>query len=406
MKIYFMTFILSVFLFSAHLTVFAQPEIKRDNKERTRFTLPPWQGRYNVGRQLYYWTNYSMIHGENNTESGRTLAVWVYYPSGYSDKRKEDLFSDKEWKEKHKEFIKKRYGEEASIALAEAETDALTGIPVLRENGKLPLLIFAPGYSWLPLDYSIMIEELASRGYIVAAFASPGVASVIMNPSRSFITVTGFSEYTYRAVADDFLFVKDRMRQLAENHDDIFNGIIDIERTGFFGHSISGAAAVVAAAEDKKVKAACNLDGDYSGSFSVYPSQPLLYITSQPFNIPPDIPADKWDEDRSEGRRKKVWESVKSNSVLPVRIRVIGMYHSNFQDAAIMPRETLPKEALEKRLGKIDGKRGLILSADLIDAFFKRNLYNTGSDFVLNAAKQYPEVITEIPEIKAVDGKK
>jgi len=49
------------------------------------------------------------------------------------------------------------------------------------------VLLFTPGLGWLPSDYSVLLEDLASHGYVVVGLASPGFADVVRFAARGLV---------------------------------------------------------------------------------------------------------------------------------------------------------------------------------------------------------------------------
>lgn len=356
--------------------------------------LPKSTGTYNIGRQFFLWTDSSRSDFEGQIK--RTLDVWIYYPSDIIKSGSEKILTDSTWREYHTQSIEKRFGHEASEILSLIKTRSVTNSRPFRMQKGFPTLIFAPGYSWLPLDYSIIIEDLVSRGFAVVAFTSHDLSSEIMQPGDNFIGGSPLSDKTYSQTADDFIFIKNKIKEVSGNSSTPFFGVLSCERIGVFGHSAGGAAALMAAGKDSTIDAACNLDGDYPGRYGRNPHQALLYITSQPFTLK-DIPAEKWDNEKSEARRKKIWETIKTDSKHPVRIKVPGMYHSNFQDAAIVPKALLAEEVLNKKIGVIDGKAGLFMISDLIASFFKNEFSVEDTPLFSSVLEKYPGLYIPAP---------
>lgn len=352
------------------------------------FSLPKATGAYGVGRQLIYLSDET----RKQSEKSRQIAVWIYYPAEPLKRGADEPVLPSKWAESYRTIQEKRLGRSAAAALLAAKTAAESAAPAGSSKQSFPVLIFAPGANWLPTDYSATIEDLASHGYIVIAFASAPLSPVIQFSDGTMFESPRVDESTYAVVSEDFRFVVGQLERLEQDASLPIKGRFDLSRIGTFGHSIGGAAAIRAATNHPKIVAAINLDGDFSGeTASAAPTQPILYITTEPPNLS-GAPIEKWDEDRSEIRRKGVWERVQANSKNAVRVRAAKMFHTNFQDAALLPADSVPANLRANRFGTIEGARGVRLAADLVRRFFDAQLKNAPFENFLRLERDYPEI--------------
>ncbi|MFB7173659.1 alpha/beta hydrolase family protein [Streptomyces sp. NPDC056254] len=132
--------------------------------------------------------------------------------------------------------------------------------------GRHPLVVLSPGFTVHRATLTALAEDLASRGYVVAAvdhaYESVGTAF----PGGRVLTCLACdrSEETgMRAVsgnrARDVSFLLDRLTgpRPAWRH----AGLIDPGRIAMAGHSIGGASAIAATAADPRIRAGVNMDG-------------------------------------------------------------------------------------------------------------------------------------------------
>jgi len=115
-------------------------------------------------------------------------------------------------------------------------------LPAERPTGRLPLLLFSPGFGGTPADYTSQLEDLASHGYVVAGLDHAADRLDAFEP---------------RAVlwAQDLLAAKQMLVRspLGER--------IDANRIGAFGHSHGGRSAAAACLLDSAIRACLNQDG-------------------------------------------------------------------------------------------------------------------------------------------------
>ncbi|WP_400190731.1 hypothetical protein [Hymenobacter sp. B81] len=349
-------------------------------------SLPTPTGSFGVGRTFGYWTD---------AARGRELPVWVYYPTAKTAAAPADsVLPRPAWAARYRELVARRLGLAAATALLNLRTSARTEAPVAATAEPLPVLLFAPGLHWLPTDYSTLLEELASQGYVVVAWAPPQFAGVVQNSAGQLVEGTG--SHDHRVLAADFGFVRRQLGQLQQNPDSPLRGRLALSRVGALGHSIGGAATVGAALADPGIVAVANLDGDFDGAeVTGGLRQPILYLTTEPPGLQGQ-PVDAWDDDRSEKRRLGVWQQVKARSAQAYRVRLPGLYHSNFQDAALLPAAAVPDKLRQSRFGPADGARGLRLSAQLLTAFFDAQLRGAPADQLTGLRAAYPEIRLEV----------
>jgi hypothetical protein len=232
---------------------------------------------------------------------------------------------------------------------------------------------------------------MASRGYVVVAFAPPGDAGVVRLPDGTVVRARDASEASHRRTAADFSFIARTLRDRARDPVWPLAGMLDVSRFGVLGHGMGGSAAFLAVAHDTTLAAAASLDGDFLGTSSHdLPEQALFYLSTQPPGLD-NAPIDEWSElDRSERRHTEMWNAVRADSRWSRRAQVFGMEGGNFLDAALMPEMVTRALSTRFSFGAIDGARGIRLAAGLLDTFFAAALEGFGANFAA-ATTIFPE---------------
>lgn len=361
---------------------------------------PAPQG-HGIGRAAVAWTD--ATRNEADTPSGkRELRGWMYYPAAQAV-ADGGVALDGAWADAYRPLLTRRIGPSAADAFLKMRWHAGEGVAAA--DGRFPVLVFAHGYHQLPTSYSTLIEDLVARGYVVFAIAAPGFAEVVPMGDGRIAANQPLDDDGYAKFARDIASAVAELPKLDATAGTPFAGHLDATRVGVFGHSLGGAAAVLAAARTPAgvptIAAAANLDGDYSGdSATEQPRVPLLYVTTQPPNREAS-PKSSWDDEKNEIRRDRIWRGLVDRSPRALRVRVGGMFHANFQDEALLPADAIPKKLRGTRFGSIDGVRGLVLTSKLLAGFFAETLGGPAADGVEQVVAAYPEADLQVLGIAA-----
>jgi dienelactone hydrolase len=286
------------------------------------------------------------------------LNLWLYYPAKASSKRAAEpalpaIFAA---------ALTRRFGADAAAALASPYGHAVWGAAPAETLA--PLLVFSPGAGLGARAYLTVIETLASRGYAVVA----------LNPTES----PAASEERYREAADEIGVAVDAARALSAQP--FWGGHVDPSRVGLIGHSLGGAAAVLAMST-AHAQAAVNLDGDYIGAARVNaPRGAILQLVGEYRDESPV----------TQERRAADWKLVAGHNSSARAYQLRGFRHLTFTDAALVPAPFIPGHARRDRLGSIPGVRAHDIVVKLVSAFFDENLRGKQGKFV-EALRNVPE---------------
>jgi dienelactone hydrolase len=271
-------------------------------------------------------------------------------------------------------------GLDVASAMKDFAVRARTDAPLLAGSSRLPVLVFTPGLSWLATDYSVLLEDLASHGYIVVGLSPTGFSNPVMFPDGRVVRQTLGNGASIAAdqsyMDDDALFVLHKIREL--DTQSFLRGRIDLRRIGAFGHSIGGVVALAIAARDTAVRAAVNIDGDVMGDArDIRPHQPILFLNSDMPSVgdapsgwtPKRVELTREGLERSETRRTDEWTNLSSQSASAHRVRITGAQHLNFTDAALASVRG-SREARWMKFGSINPERALTITSELVRSFF------------------------------------
>lgn len=375
--------------------------------EPSALTIPSPTGPHAVGRRLVTWTDHNRRDPINGSHD-RELPAWIWYPAAAAASGGESSLPGP-WGERRLEALERRFGTPVAKAMRDLHVTARTDAPLVPGTSRMPIVIFTPGLGWLPTDYSVLIEDLASHGYVVVGLAPPGFAEVVrLSDGREVRRTLGVgaainTDQTH--LFDDTLFAIRQMQRLDGDATAFLRNRLDLERIGALGHSIGGIASVVAAAREPSVRAAINIDGDpMAEAVDVRPHQPLLLISSES-PAATEAPAEPVAErvaqmqqglERSEMRRTSDWTRMSHGAVKAYRIRVVGSRHLNFTDVALASSLLVTPAERWMKMGPIDGTRGLTVTTALIRGFLAHYLLDRADDAVLRAPHvRFPETRLE-----------
>ncbi len=256
---------------------------------------------------------------------------------------------------------------------ARARTRAVADAPVADGGGRFPVVLFSPGSGGARTQNTAWAEELASRGYLVAALDHPyDSAAVVLDDGRTVRAATastGDRDADERLAADwtairaaDLRFALTRLEGLDRDGTDPLAGRLDTGRVAAAGHSMGGAAALQAARQDARITAVIDLDGYPHGPAAPDLHQPVLALTQAvtPDTDPRYLP--------------RLTEALAAGTATSYRLTVPGAAHLSFTDA---PLYLPPVPSLTGSLGRAGAPR-LVAAATL--AFLDATLRSAPGD--------------------------
>lgn len=287
------------------------------------------------------------------------------------------------------------------VAWAGIRTHAWAGAPVDRGRGRRPVVIYSPGSGDPRTWGTTLVEELASRGYVVVTvdhtYEVPGVqfpdGSVRDNtPVLAELaqavgngTVPALLEKLLRVRVADTRFVLDRLATLPGG----LSEVIDPHRVGMFGQSAGGITAAEGMYEDRRITAGIDLDGtlEYNQEPNGTNLMPVaVHGLRRPFLL--------MGRDGSNHVTEPSWRAFWSASRGWHRdLTIRGSRHQTYTDlVAIMPQLGLPADVVERGIGTVDPGRALAAQRAYVMSFFDRWLRGRDDHLLDGPSPRYPEV--------------
>jgi len=291
------------------------------------------------------------------------------------------------------------------------DTHSMQDVPVSQEEDAYRVVLFNHGWGEHAVQNTILMEELASHGYIVFSLAHHyeakywaypdgrlGYLSIgssrfqeimqeqgrpeIMELYRLMFTTRGaaaqeslfirtvnamptFLGEGPRIWAGDIVFIIDELDSL-NSVPGLFEGKLDLQNVGAMGMSLGGAAAAQACIGESRIKAVMNIDG---GLLADLPDttikQPAMFMNSRRFIDYVDVFA----------------SHVEGDAYI---LTIADADHYDFTDFTLLHRE-------HPLMGTVEGRRMIDIMNECTLAFFDFYLKGKESDLLSGKSKPHPE---------------
>jgi dienelactone hydrolase len=249
-------------------------------------------------------------------------------------------------------------------------TNAVLDAPVAA--GKHAVLMYAPSWGGLRFDNTAQAQNLASHGFIVAAFDDlfPG-REMDLSSADAYQTTVAWATRKARLEAAAMQRVVSALDNLdAGVPPTRFAGHVDPARTGAFGFSFGGAVAAQAASVNSRITAAVDLDGwIFADAAERGVSRPFMIVsaTNDDLRAARASQGDHRFSDRLDAlNAKQIVDGFERYGGYFLTLR--GANHYNFCDVALLP------SIRHTGVGPIDGRRGAAIVGTYLEQFFDRYL--------------------------------
>lgn len=362
------------------------------------FTVPEPTGSYAIGTIVQHLTDESREETLSaDPTDKRELMVNVWYP-----------VDPEEAEGKKVEHYPSELGEAISLVfglpkqlfshLTTIPTHVVDGAKLSTAEESYPVLLFSPGIRSTRFQSMTAIEELVSHGYIVVGMDHPYTSakvtfpdgrSVLYVPDPAYDTSAELYEHNVEGVgirAADASFVLDTLTAWNEaDPNGLFEGKLDMERVGIFGHSYGGATTAEAMAQDDRFKAGVSLEGGFWGEVAhTGLKQPFMYMmtggTAASFD-PSTTKKDKvfYDEFAPD------LESVMTLSTSDTYYLIVEHFiHQSFTEIALLSPTLFAKD--------IDPVHNVDITRSYVRAFFDQYLEGKPQQLLEGPSTAYPEV--------------
>ncbi len=381
------------------------------HEHSTEITLPATTGHFAVGRTSYTWVNNAETDElAPSPGTKREVVAWIWYPAVVTSAAPAE-YLPAPWRAADAQqsgvLMTKFFTRDLSLVRTHSTPDA----DVSPEQRSYPVVIMRAGGGALTTDYTTLAEDLASHGYIVVGFDAPYRTWVVVFPDKRVVTrppannpenlnadqANLLINRLLPMWTSDTKFVVSELRKLnaadpsssdrsAGSPPGKFAGRLDLQRLGMFGHSFGGAQALQFCHEEIECKAGIDIDGaPYGSVVQEGLKQPFMFILSD------------HSREQSDPASRRIGADIQSiygrlaNGRCMITIR--GAHHFSFSDQALLKRQSRMKVLTAViRLGTLDSRRGLFITADYVHTFFDVYLKGKPSTLLTGPSTQYPEV--------------
>ena len=405
--------------------------------------LPRPTGQHPVGVRSFELVDRSRIGVLNAVkDQPRRLLVRVWYPAASTEGIEARPYFDKAEAKSTARSMGQLFAFEPFLAyMRHARTNSCENAPLLAGAAALPTVIYSHGYTSFLSQNTVLMEDLASHGYVVYSVQHTGDSSATVFPNgevapmdpalikmmRESPEATGhFPEamlkgYTSRSLDDrlagqlqrareliqrddrlltsaptwvaDRLFVHDQLQQRAVPADvaDIVAASA-LARVGEIGMSFGGSTTGAVCVQDARCAAGVNLDGAdlHFAAFAVDMPQPFLMFHSDPRIFYRQLGVAASDTARSfNDFSYEKFETAGRRADL-YRMQVKDAAHLGFSDFALFMRTPVRTPII----GSTPADVMIGAQNDVVRGFFDKHLRGIDNDFPAGIYEKYRGWVT------------
>lgn len=354
--------------------------------------LPPPTGAHAVGRAQFAWIDDSRADPQTPSRH-REIVVWIWYPAIPRPGAQHAEWMPGKWGEVFQsEYAKSHPGTGVSASAVSIRTHAYADAAPESGSHRYPVLLFAPGLGTTPLDYSAIIEDVASHGYVVIGVVSPDFGRASIFPDgrvipghdpmdslrRAGVRLTAaLALHAWESATHDYAKdVSFALARLASTDTGALAREAEPARVGVFGHSLGGAAALQCANDDPRVRAVFDIDGSPFWSAENGPMRkPVLVLSAASTNLN--------------------YDAVLDGATPGRQLMVAGTAHAFSSDVGMMPFVAARARSATGAGGSIEPARALRITSAYLVAFFDEYLNGQRRALLRGPSPAYPEVTFE-----------
>ncbi|MGJ6970044.1 alpha/beta hydrolase family protein [Streptosporangium sp. G11] len=358
-----------------------------------RLTLPAPSGPHPIGTVWLHLVDRARIDPWQPSRPARELMVQLWYPARAA---RGHPFAP--WMSPAAvPFFEQAQGIPPGTLLLPT-SHARVAAPVDRGRRGRPVVVYSPGLRSDRSLGTLLVEELASHGYLVVAVDHTYDADQVEFPGGRVerFAITGDVDDALIGKAlvvrtADTRFVLDQLTALNAGHNvdagrrrlpPTLTGAFHLPRTGMLGHSLGGATAAAAMRADQRLRAGVNLDGSLLSPATAGTDRPFLLFGSDPGPGPEDPSWDRFWAGQHGWKRE---------------LALTGSTHTSFTDLeTLLPQAAaslgLTPSQVAQAIGTLAPYRAIRAQRDYVRAFFDLHLRHHDSHLLQHPSPRYPQI--------------
>ncbi|MFI6478223.1 alpha/beta hydrolase family protein [Nonomuraea sp. NPDC050663] len=367
-------------------------------KEPVRVSLPAPGGPYPVGTVAVRLVDRSRPDPLVRARPYRELMVSLWYPAKPGGGPRAPHMSPLAAADWDRHSAPPMGIGKGAVDWAGTRTTARVGAPVERRAGRLPVVLFGSGDGGPRTLGTTLVEDLASRGYLVVTVDHTYEADQVEFPGRRLVralplpakltpeVIEKLLAKHARARLADMRFVLDQVGVLARGRGIGavpvgMPGAPDMTRVGALGQSLGGSVAAQLTRDDRRVDAGVNLDGAYVGEVAERGvARPFMQLAAETHTR------------ESEPSWKSFW---RASTGWKRELRFKGAAHGSFTDLqALLPQVAarVPGVPLADFVGMADPGRSVAAQRAYVAAFFDLHLRGKATRLFEGSDPRFPGV--------------
>jgi dienelactone hydrolase len=376
--------------------------------------LPAPTGRHEVGRVSFDWVDPARVEiYSSNPQDRRELVVWVWYPAAPGPGAERATYLPEPWAPA---------GQLLGLDAAGLRSHAMEHAAVADEQSSYPVLVLSPS-GFPPLLLAAIAEELASHGYVVVGVNHTYETAVTMFADGRVVPMSSAAvagllgpqaetgpyqeQFAQRAAvcdykAADLASVADQLQQLPADAAGLLAGRLDLDRLGALGHSFGGNAALQWCRNDRRCRAAANLDGAlWTEVGRVGLERPVLQVLAERPEFGPSgaeaVAAGRASDAEAYDTEKAIafggWRTVQQQGRPGYTVQVKGAGHLSFLDVGLLAVQGEGPVKAMLAATSIQPRRMWRVTCDVLLAFFATHFHQAATPPLLaGPSDDYPEL--------------
>jgi len=341
--------------------------------EQATAAVPPPSGVNPVGARLMHLVDSRRADPYLSNGMRRELLVRFWYPaSPPASCVAAEYTSPQVWS---------YFGELLGVSLPRVSANSCLNAPIA--VGLHPVVVFTHGFTGTFTDYSFLVEDLASRGYIVASVDHTYEATAVEFPDGRLAKSVFGSHLTKYVRSDagalelavsvrlgDLGFVLDELARLNAERDGYFAARLDLSRIALAGHSLGGLTTLRALESEPRFKAGILLDGVMPSHLASPLHQAVLTLVAG---------REGWNEDDC-----RLWDALHGPRLA---VNMPGAEHIALSDAVWLLRSNVST-------GGVSPEAAIAAMRAYVASFLDANLAGAAPESVpIASAANYPGAV-------------